>query len=406
VKKNQLIGIIVSILVLTGCSGSNTSTPSSGASSNGITTALTTLNSKIDAVSGLLDTARSASGQTAQVSSKDVSILATSFGAAWTTTTPGFPNYYINGSPDVPAKDFMGGQLDDEGQNDGGAAINAFGRMKNAFDIFCAIGVGATAAGQTVDSSGYIDNGTYTITFSASVKAAMTSTCGIDTSNIPDDTAMMMTVESGGTNYDKKISFDVFDQTYWVKNDATVLRIATSENQEFDSGHSGADAFSRTLAEYNKTTGITRVQYTSLPDIASSGLEFFRLYYNENTDEGMVIAYKGTNTGVTNAIRYVLAGKPSTGDAFSLSLRADNQFGSATSRNACVLAANGNITTDGSLCTASSTRLAGADVTAADATMAAVYGSTASGWGVSGLTDADVLPFTDMTDILTATATQ
>jgi hypothetical protein len=231
----------------------------------------------------------------------------------------------------------------------------------------------------------------------------MTSTCGINTSTIPDNTVMTMTVETGGSNYDKKLTFDAFDQSYWVKNDATVLRVATAENT--------SNGYSRTIAEYNKSTGVTRAQaaYTNAP-AQSGSVELFRIYYDETNDIGMVLGYRGNDTAVTNAARYLLAGKPNAGDALSLSLRADTSFSNTNSYEACVLSASGNITTDGSRCSPTSTRLEGADISTADSAIGTFYSTyagqaAASNWGPAGLADSDVIPFTDMTDLATAAFT-
>jgi hypothetical protein len=152
----------------------------------------------------------------------------------------------------------MGQQLNANLLSDGGAAINAFGRMNQAFQIFCAVGVGSASAGYAIDSQGYLANGTYQITFTSTVKTSMTSTCGINTSSIPNNAVMTMTVETGGSNYDKKLTFDAFDQSYWVKNNSTVLRVATAENT--------SNGYSRTIAEYNKTTGVDRFRRTEPPN--------------------------------------------------------------------------------------------------------------------------------------------
>ncbi len=388
-----------------GCS-TNTE-PASGASTTNTISQLTaTLNSKISGVAGILDAASSLIesnnpiNSINSINSKAVIRPFASFSTAWTTTSPGIDNPVTNGAPDpISFKDFMGQQLNANLLSDGGAAINAFGRMNQAFQIFCAVGVGSASAGYAIDSQGYLANGTYQITFTSTVKTSMTSTCGINTSSIPDNTVMTMTVETGGANYDKKLTFDAFDQSYWVKNNTTVLRVATAENT--------SNGYSRTIAEYNKTTGVTRAQavYTNAP-AQSGSVELFRIYYDETSDVGMVFGYRGNDAAVTNATRYLLSGKPTAGDALSLSLRADTPFSSTDSYEACVLSASGNITTDGSRCSATSTRLVGADVSTANASVTTFYSAYAgqaasSNWGPAGLTDSDVIPFTDMTDLAT-----
>jgi hypothetical protein len=66
-----------------------------------------------------------------------------SFGTIWTTATPGIGDPKDNGVTLISFKDYMGSQLDPDAQSTGGGSINVFGRMNNAFQIFCAVGVGA-----------------------------------------------------------------------------------------------------------------------------------------------------------------------------------------------------------------------------------------------------------------------
>lgn len=392
---------IVTLCILSvsiNCSKSSNSTTAASTYTNNMSSNVTTLNSKINGAAGIADTTfitlrKSTRGNT-------VNALA-SFSSAWTTTTPGIQDPSTDTSSTISFKDYFETQLNPDLYKNG-AAVNAFGRMKNALQIFCAVGIGATAAGSTPDSNGYLAVGTYTVTFSAGVKAAMQSSCGIDTSTIPNDTAMTMTITAGTTNYDLKLAFDFFDQTYWVKNDSTVLRVATAE----DNSSSG---YSRTLVEYNKSTGVTRAEavYVTAPS-ASASVEAYRIYSDETNDVGMVMAFRGSSTGQTSATRYILSGKPSSGDAISVSLRSDTAFGNSNSYEACILSADLSIDTDGSRCTATSSRLNGADITATATNSLFTswfddYVGTglSANWGTAGLTDADVISFTDTTNLST-----
>jgi hypothetical protein len=399
----QIIAAIIAAVTITGCSGSGGGS-SSATYTNEITEIFSTLSTNIDSVTGILD------ATTVAVNAKHVNSLSeiiitpyAAFSTAWSTTTPGFPDRATSGAA-ISGKDYMGDQLDGDLRTSDGGGINAFGRMKDAFGIFCALGVAAAANGDSVDANGYLANGSYTVTFTTAVKSAMDSNCGMDTSNIPTGTEVVATVTTGSTNYDKVITFDFFDQTYMVTNSSTVLRIATAENSDSNDDDT-ADSYSRTLAEYNKSTGVTKVQYTTHSTNSGSSVEVFRLYFDETNDEGMIMGYHGNTTDIDQGVRYIVAGKPTAGDALSLSLYSDDAFGNATSREACVMSATGDIDTvtdtDGDKCTGSSTRLAGADIASSDTVLDNFFGTTPANWGTSGLTDSDVVPFTNMTDLPT-----
>lgn len=397
-RHQHLLFCILAVGLVSACSNTAPS------STNEMSAVVSTLNENINAVSGILDQTRR-SAFTILPAAGEMT-RGSSFGSAWTTTTPGIRDPETNTMTNISFQDYMGSQLDPDAQSEGGGSINVFGRMNNAFQIFCAVGVGAEAAGYTIDSYGYLEAGTYTVTFSSTTKSSMTTTCGIDTSTIPDNTEMTMTVTTGGTNYDRKLTFDFFDQAYWVKNDATVLRVATAENTD--------EGFSRTLAEFNKTTNVTRAEaiWVAAPSTSSS-MEAARIYYDADGDEGMVLSYRGFIDGspaVTDGVRYILAGKPENGDAFSISLRADTEMGDTNSYEACVSSTDGSILTDGARCSATGTRLNGADISGSNGILSTWFtaysaNSDSQDWGTAELTDADVVPFTDMTDLPTTSFT-
>jgi hypothetical protein len=410
---NSSILFLATVSVLsTGCGAdlpSLTDASSGGdTTTNGLSAAVSTITTQLSAVAGMSDyTTFAKNNANARISANATTMMAApNFGSDWTTSLTGLGDPRVSGSTSISPKDFMGLQLDDSVRaTDDGHAINAFGRMNDAFRILCAVGVGANAMGYTVDEFGYLADGSYTITFSAAIKSEMSSTCGLDATNIPDDTTMTMTVAAGGSNYDKVFTFNTFNQKYMVKNDASVLRVASSETSDYH--------YSRSLAEYNKSSGLTRAEYVTVPKLGqSAGTEVFRFYYDATNDVGMILGLFANNTSMTQGQRFIVSGKPSVGDAFSLSMRIDLAFGDTNSREACVTASNGNIATDGARCTASSTRLAGEDVAAVDSNVSTWYttyvNDGASGpantvrddWGHAALSDSKLIGFNSMSTLV------
>jgi len=410
--KSSVLFLAVASAFVTGCgadlSALTGDTSGGGTTTNGLSSAVSTITTQIGAVAGMSDYTTFAKNDAfARISTSTATMMAApNFGLDWTTSLTGLGDPRVSGSTSISPKEFMGVQLDDAARaTDDGHAINAFGRMNDAFRILCAVGVGVSAGGTTVDEFGYLPNGTYPITFTAAIKTSMNNTCGLDASNISDGSSMTLTVASGTTNYDKVFTFDLFNQKYMVKNDATVLRVATSENSSYH--------YTRSMAEYNKSTGVTRAEYVTVPKSGqNAGTEVFRLFYDSVSDDGMILGVFGNNTSLTEGQRFIVSGKPSTGDAFSLSMRIDIAFGDSSSREACVTASTGNIATDGSRCTASSTRLVGADVTAVAANLSTWYSTYvndgASGpadsvrddWGVAALTDSKLIGFSSMATLV------
>lgn len=413
----SILYLAVASAFVTGC-GTDLSALTGGSSgggttTNGLSAAVSTISTQLSAVAGMSDyTTFAKNNPNARVANASATLMAApNFGSDWTTALTGLGDPRVSGSSNISPKDFMGIQLDDSARaTDDGHAVNAFGRMNDAFRILCAVGVGANASGYTVDEFGYLANGTYPITFTAAVKTSMNTTCGLDASSIPDGSTMTMTVTSGGANYDKVFTFDLFDQKYMVKNDATVLRVGTSENSSLH--------YTRSLAEYNKSTGVTRAEYVTVPKSGqTAGTEVFRLYYDSVSDDGMVLGVFANNTALTQGQRFIVSGKPSTGDAFSLSMRIDLAFGDSSSREACVTASTGNIETDGARCSASSTRLVGANVSSVAANLSTWYttyvndgaagpaDSVRDDWGNAALTDSKLIGFNSMSTLVSTAIT-
>lgn len=346
-----ILGLFL-LMALVNCS--NSSDSGSGTVNNLVTNTYSAVTQQAAKATGDADEALSSKPTTQK---SFVPMAAPNFGNNWDVTA--VVNNPITNSGMITIKEYMGTQLDDSAMNNNNSSVNVFGRLKTALMIFCAVGVGAGMSGVSVDSSGYPENGAHNITFSTGIKNQMTSQCGIDTSDIPTGTTMVFTVSTSSGDYDKMFTFSTFNQTYLVRASSTEVNIATGEV------HDGGNGVSRTVVSWDKTTNVMRVEYVSDPGTGftpgSSGYYGYRLFYDETNDEAQLFTYEGPDTALASATRYILAGKPSTGDDLSLSFKQGNVEGGAK-LEACVNPNTGDILTDGARCTASSTKLNGAAI--------------------------------------------
>lgn len=391
--KKYSVGLLAVIsLALSACS-SGSSGGGSTYVSNLVTNTYSEVVAQAEKASG--DAGDVLSGAVAIQKKDFVTLAAPNFGAAWETTD--VMNNPITNSGLITVKEYMGTQLDPSALNNDNSSVNVFGRLNTALGIFCAVGVGAGMMGVSVDADGYPENGAHTITFSAAIKAQMNSQCGMDVSDIPDGESMVMTVTSSSGNYAKQFTFNTFNQTYLVKSTATEVNIATGEI------HDNGTAVSRTVVFWNKTTDIMRVEYISDPGTGftpgQAGLYAYRMYYDEALDEAQIFTYEGPDNNAPAATRYILAGKPSTGDALSLSFKQGN-VESGSKLEACVNASTGAIITDGARCTAGSTRLNGAAIDGTiDAVITDFFADVGdSSWGT--VSSSTALSWTTMTNML------
>lgn len=370
------------------CSDSSSSSAKSTTVDNEITAVFSSVNSQVNKASGLSDQS------SVQLANSDFnSLVAPNFDSAWTTPSMNNP---LTGSGNVSPMDWMGYQLSPNARRSNGSDINIFGRVKTGLGIFCAVGVAAGV--QKIElTNGYPANGTYTITFTAALKEIMSSQCGVDTSNITTGMSMTLTVASATGNYDKKYSFDAFDQVYFVKYNSSVVNIASAEDQQ-------SGSVSRMILQWDKTANVLLAEYIHNPGDATAGTNgvyAYRMYYDEANDDGQIMTYEGDDSSASNSNRYILAGKPDTGDAFSLSMKIRDVLAHAE-LEACVNGSTGAIITDGSRCSATSTRTVGAAVSSLDTVFSNFFSQrTATTW-FSSLTSSTTLGWSSKANMLTA----
>jgi hypothetical protein len=382
---------LLALSLLSNCSKSNSTTASTDVD-NLITQTYSSVTLQASKASGEVGTVLTSS------SVSDISILAApSFGADWDTNL-NLPNSETNvGS--ITAKQYMGLQLTPSAVRDNGSAINAFGRLNQALRIFCAVGVASGMMGIAVDSSGYPTNGTHVITFTTAIANQIKSQCNLDIGSDDIGTSFNLTVADSSNSFDKSFTFDNFQQTYLIRATSTEVNIATGEVN--DNGVS----VSRTVVFWNKTTQVMRMEYVSDPGVHASGnngLYGYRLYFDEANDEAQLFTYEGPDDNLSQGIRYILAGKPNGGDAFSFSFRNQNIAAGALVE-ACINSSTGAIITDGSRCTASSTRLAGADISGgATDTMITNFYNNSGNAAYATVTSSTAPLWTTMANMITA----
>lgn len=364
--KKILCSLMLASLTITGCSSS-----SSGGGATTVSNLVTQTYSAVNA-----QAAKAAGDIQYEAFSPVTSISpmaaasSPNFNDAWSVT--GVLNNSVTNSGMVPVQTFMAMQLTPGLVNNDNSSINVFGRINTALKIFCAVGVALGMQGVTMDSSGYPPVGDNTVTFSASVKAQMTTQCAMDVSDIPNNESMILTVATSSGDYDRKFSFNTFNQDYYVRSNATAINIATVEVQ--DSGHT-----SRTIVEWNRVTNVLLAEYVSVPvtNPDPAGVYGYRFYYDETNDIGQILTYEGPDSSFNDGVRYILAGKPETGTGFSISLKNGN-ISSGGHLEGCILFSTFALLPDGARCTPSSSMLAGADIDASNSMLSTFHGTQGS----------------------------
>ena len=377
----RFLFILATVFTFAGCSDDGVSSNSN--ISNLITQSYSAVSSQANKAAGI-------AGSSRRSFTNDVDYFAApNFGVYW-DTTPVFNNV-VTSSGSVTAKDYLGTQLDTAAVNaSNGSAVNIFGRLAQSLRIFCAVGVGAGMSGVSVDGSGYPANGSFNLTFTSAIATQINRQCGLDlTADI--GTTIVVTVAGSSGLYDKSFTFDAFNQIYLIRSTSSEINIATGELND------NGDSVSRSQVEWNRTTGIMRVQFVGNPGTAApgtAGLNGYRLFYDETTDVAQLLVYEGPDNSAASATRFILAGKPTAGDAYSVSLINPN-VEAASMVESCADSSTGNLLTDGARCVASSTKVNGAAITGSAAVFTAFYtqradqswqtvsGTTALNWTTS-----------------------
>jgi hypothetical protein len=391
-------------IALSSCSSGRN--PNSTYVSNFLTNSYSSVISQIENVLG--DSGLLLSGSIAIYKKDLVTLAAPNFGTTWETID--VMSNPINGLGLITVKEYMGIQLlpSTVYNTDSSLPVNFFGRVNSALGALCATGVGAGLMNVRMNADFNLQNGNHTIVFTEAIKARITTQCGLNLSSISNGTSSVITVADSSDNFSKvySLSYTASDdddlsqtQTFYVKSTATEVNIAIS--QEY-----GDLSVARTLIFWNKTTRVLRIEYVADPGDSftpgQSRLYAYRMYYDETLDQAQIFAYDGPDNNASAAIRYILAGKPSTGDAFSLSFK-QGDVESGSKLEACVNSSTGSMITDGARCIAGSNRLNGAAIDGTADTVITNFYSDRGDSTWSNLLPTTGLSWSNMTDMLSTT---
>ncbi|MDH5446147.1 MAG: hypothetical protein OEY52_11370 [Gammaproteobacteria bacterium] len=369
--RGAAVSSVLAAILMTGCSSDDSAKPASS-SSTPLAEAVSTAKTKVEAIT--------------KVSSANAMLygaigVAPNFGDGWSTTNE-FIDMTGDGSTKITLQKHLVNTLNPAALNPSKAAINIFGRMRSAINIPCALGTGLPASSF---SGRYLTNGSHTLTLTAAIITSVKSTCGLDMTGM-DGKAITITVTDASTttHYDKKYAIDITaidaNQSiinFFIKDDASNVNLGFSDKS--------AQGQYRTMVHHNKTTDITRASYISdgLTTKTCATDKYYvysyRLYYDGSKDQGTVLSSHSQCNSVNAAQseRFILAGKPNTTSA-SFSLSMIHGSIDTSKREACIKN-DGTSISDGARCTASSTAVAGADVSAGASTLLDTLLTTTSG---------------------------
>ncbi|MEM7645687.1 MAG: hypothetical protein AAF203_02145 [Pseudomonadota bacterium] len=265
-------------------------------------------------------------------------------------------------------------------------------RLKQIIDNICLF----TTALPDADNDGTPDITTAsTTTLSAAVKADLSSTCGVDVSELPpDDTVVGFQVEdiSGntGSQYDGKVSFDLtggtsFTDFFYFRLNASVNRVAYVEDGSNDSA---------AFFQFDVATGVFSFEFSE--DATSNFLSHYRGVLETTTNLGRFSAVVIRNNDTSTAVVSVQEGG---GDELHVSYSFDDDADSNdfADGSACIAAADFSIATDNSE-SCNSGAITGVLASASTFDVA----TNINGTNILATDETSVINFSDLTTILTA----
>jgi outer membrane murein-binding lipoprotein Lpp len=303
-------------LIFLGCAKDSNSNSTSGISSG-----LTTVNSKLESAASVIDVNSYSSSSLAHTESDNIGPFATGLSTVWTQAS----GVLGLDSASVTLKKWFTDEFNPAYVNSNGAKVTFVGRVSNAMNLICFLG----QLNFPTDSTNLPTNGSHTGT----ITSAMATTCK-NPEAASTSVTMTVTTPSDTTLYDKFISVNMGSNCpfrFKIRMNTAAINIATGEDQSCDS----RDQASGAVVLYNKTTDVIRFTYISQAFNLSSpgGFEFYRGYYDGKADTSYVLGIYATDdgnsgdTGLTTSVAYTVVGKPTAGGTVAVSTRVKGQSG-------------------------------------------------------------------------------
>jgi hypothetical protein len=396
-------------LLLTSCDISDDSNSIPDSTDSAMLKTYKTVTKKINKSQRLSPTNKT--GSTTSVSFLFSSLYADALDPHYTVTTNISVRNPELSTENISIKSYLDTQFDPNSANSNGAATNMMGRMNNALQLFCGIGIAIA----DVDAEGYPTNGDHTFSLTPTLATHFESECGISFSG--DSAAMLgstltvnVTEASDITLFDKAISVEMEANpstfNYYLRYSADEINVATSEKNI--SGSNAGHEY-RTSILYDIDDSNLRAEYLSVPadNTSSESVYVYRLFMDSTTTHVMVyesgsdtdyIVYSGA--GITNDLTSTCA------VSFGISDNANESGSTYSDLNGCINRSLGTITstTDTLSCDTSldSASQASSDIETLVAPV--ISAKTTAGWNVIDLTNANI-SFTNAATMFSASIT-
>ncbi len=277
--------------------------------------------------------------------SADLGARGVGFSTHWPTNIGLSDQRYV-GNPPISIKDWMGIEFQDGAYRPDGSPINVFGRMESGQAIPCIVANSLSAP----TSASLVGTGPATITFTASLKATLTTACGFqaaDLADFPASATLTFEAASPSTTFDLKATIDIegtIETMYfkWGSSDGIVAYASAEDN---------TTTRSRTVVVYDTSSRLLKVEYLFKSKENGYSMVIHRLWKDDVTGAARVytvtdsIFSSAVDTSADYSIHYIVDGNVgSTFPSLSVSMYLNGWNGGAADGNfeACVLKTDGS----------------------------------------------------------------
>jgi len=396
--KKKLLTLIILLsfsLFLTSCDLSDDSDTTTDSSDSAMLQTYKTVTTQINKSQNLSPT--NTSGTTTSRSFLFSPLYAAALDPHYTVTTNiSIRNPEVS-SDEISIKSYLDTQFDPDSVNSNGAATNMMGRMNNALQLFCGIGIAIA----DVDADGYPTNTEHTFSLTATLATQFESECGISFSGdsasmIGSTLTVNVTAASDTTLFDKAISVEMESNpstfNYYLRYTASEINVATSEK---NIGGSNEGHEYRTSIIYDIDDNTLRAEYLSAPanNTSAESVYVYRLFMDSTTTYVMVyesgsdtdyIVYSGA--GITDDLTSTCA------VSFGISDDANESGSTYSDLNGCINRSLGTITstTDTLSCDTALDSATQASSSIQTLVAPVLSAKTTQGWNTINLTNANI----------------